>query len=85
MSEFYQWVIFLGFLAIIIIVIYLFAGGYIHTQRTQKESFKEWQKYNGGVVRMMCILLLLVCIGIGVYKYYQVNDSITAPPSLEFD
>ena len=85
MSEFYQWVIFLGFLAIIIIVIYLFAGGYIHTQRTQKESFKELQKYNGGVVRMMCILLLLVCIGIGVYKYYQVNGSITAPPSLESD
>lgn len=85
MGEFYQWVIFLGFLAIIITVIYLFAGGYIRTKRTQTESFKEWQKYNGGVVRMMCILLLLVCIGIGVYKYYQVNDSITAPPSLETD
>lgn len=85
MGDFYQWVIFIGFLAAIIIVIYLFASGYIHTKRTQTASFKEWQRFNGGVVRMMCILLLLVCIGIAVYKYYQVTESITAPPALESD
>lgn len=85
MSEFYQWAIFLGFIALIFIVIYAFAAGYIHTARTKTESFKEWQKYNGGVVRVMCILIIIVCIGIGVYKYYQVNSMLNEPPSLQTD
>ncbi len=83
MSEFLQWVIFLGFISLIIIVIYLHAAGYINTKRTRTESFKEWQKYNGGVVRLMCILLLIVCISIGIYKYHQVQDNLQEPPSLE--
>lgn len=85
MSEFLQWAIFLGFIAAIVITIYAVASGYIKLQRFQTDSFKEWQKMNGGVVRMMCILLLVVIVSIGVYKYYQVTTSITAPPSLESD
>lgn len=85
MNEFYQWAIFLGFIALIVIVLYAFAAGYIHTARTRTDSFKEWQKLNGRVVRMMCLLMLVVCVSIAIYKYYQVNETLNAPPSLESD
>jgi|GEM_PF-1454686 len=83
MAEFFQWVIFLGFIALFIIVIYLHAAGLINTKRTRTESFKEWQKYNGGVVRLMCILILIVCLSVGIYKYYQVQENLQEPPALE--
>lgn len=83
MSEFIQWAVFLGFICLIIIIIYLHAAGAINSKRTRTESFKQWQKYNGGVVRLSCILLLIVCISIGIYKFYQVQDSLQAPPVLE--
>ena len=85
MNEFYQWAIFLGFIAFIVIILYAFASGYIHTARTRTDSFKEWQKLNGRVVRMMCLLMLVVCVSIAIYKYYQVNETLNAPPSLESD
>jgi uncharacterized PurR-regulated membrane protein YhhQ (DUF165 family) len=85
MSEFFQWAVFLGFIAAIVLIIYAAASGYIKIARFQTATFKEWQKMNGGVVRMMCVLLLVVIVSIGIYKYYQVTTSITAPPALESD
>jgi uncharacterized PurR-regulated membrane protein YhhQ (DUF165 family) len=85
MSEFLQWAVFLGFIAAIVLIIYAAAAGYIKIARFQTDTFKEWQKMNGGVVRMMCVLLLVVIVSIGIYKYYQVTTSITAPPALESD
>lgn len=85
MQEFTQWAIFLGFIALITVILYAYASGWIKTERTQKESFKEWLKLNGGVVRMMCWLILLVCISIAIYKYNDVKAAIEAPPSLMTD
>lgn len=72
----------MGFIALIAMVIYAFAAGWIHTARTRKESFKEWQRLNGGVVRMMCLLIVVVCIIVSIYKYADVQAVVDAPPSL---
>lgn len=72
----------MGFIALIAMVIYAFAAGWIHTARTRKESFKEWQRLNGGVVRMMCLLIVVVCIIVSIYKYADVQAAVDAPPSL---
>lgn len=72
----------MGFIALIAMVIYAFAAGWIHTARTRRESFKEWQRLNGGVVRMMCLLIVLVCIIVSIYKYADVQAVVDAPPSL---
>lgn len=72
----------MGFIALIAMVIYAFAAGWIHTARTRRESFKEWQRLNGGVVRMMCLLIVVVCIIVSIYKYADVQAVVDAPPSL---
>lgn len=38
---------------------------------------------NGGVIRWMCILLIIVSIGIIYYKYNQVTTTLTEPPTLQ--
>ncbi|MBK7035935.1 MAG: hypothetical protein KBF42_03095 [Chitinophagales bacterium] len=83
MQEFYQWLIFQSFIILICIVLYMFAAGMINIKRTRTESFKEWQKMNGGVIRWMCILLIIVSIGIIYYKYNQVTTTLTEPPTLQ--
>ncbi len=83
MQEFYQWVIFMGFIALMAAVLYAFAAGWMHTARTKRESFREWQQLNGGVVRMMCLLIILVCVIVSVYKYNDVRSVLEAPPTLQ--
>ncbi len=85
MQEFTQWAIFLGFIALLTGILYAYASGWIHTRRTQTESFKEWLKLNGSVVRMMCWLVLIVCISIAIYKYADVKAAVEAPPTLMTD
>ncbi len=83
MQDFYQWLIFESFIMLICIVLYAYASGVIKTKRTRKASFIEWQKLNGRVIRMMCILIIVVCIGVIFYKYNQVVTTLNEPPSLE--
>lgn len=83
MQEFYQWLIFESFFILACIVIYMFAAGMINIERTRRESFIEWKKMNGGVVRWMCILVIIVSLGIIFYKYNQVTTTLTAPPTLQ--
>ena len=83
MQEFYQWAIFMGFIALLAAILYAFAAGWVHTKRTQRESFREWQRLNGGVVRMMCLLVIAVCIIVSYYKYDEIKSTIEAPPSLQ--
>lgn len=83
MQEFYQWVIFMGFIALLAMLLYAFAAGWMHTARTKRESFIEWQRMNGGVIRMMSLLIVLVCIIVCIYKYNEVTTAIEAPPSLQ--
>ena len=83
MQEFYQWLIFEGFIAAICIVVWLYAAGLVHTKRTKTESFIEWRKSRGTVVQWMCILMLVVCTSVVIYKYAQVKSSLDAPPSLQ--
>lgn len=85
MDEFKQWVIFESLFIIAAATIWLFAAGKINSPRTQSESFKDWQKRNGGVVRMMCILVIVVALGILAYKYFQIQQAVNAPPSLQTD
>lgn len=83
MQEFYQWLIFESFIALICLVVYLYAAGIINTPRTKTESFIEWRKTRGTVVQWMCILVILVCVSVMIYKYYQVKETLNAPPGLE--
>ncbi len=85
MQEFYQWLIFESFIILLCVVLYLFAAGIIKTQRTERESFQEWRKTTGGVVRFMCILVIIVSISIIIYKYAQVTATLQEPPSLNTD
>jgi len=79
MEEFKQWVIFESLFVIAAITIWLFAAGKIQAPLTKTESFKEWQKTNGGVVRFVCILVIVVSIGIVIYKYYQIQQTVDIP------
>lgn len=85
MGEFYQWLIFQSFLIVGFAILYMYAAGMIKTKRTQQESFIEWRKTTGGMIRLVCILLIIVSIGIIIYKYYQVTGELNAPPTLNTD
>ncbi|MEZ5013477.1 MAG: hypothetical protein R2794_04235 [Chitinophagales bacterium] len=85
MYEFYQWLIFESLIIAICILLYLFAAGKMHTRFTRTERFQNWKKYNGGTIRMMSILIIVVCIAVIIYKYYQIYDELHAPPSLNTD
>jgi len=85
MQEFIQWAVFMGFIAIAAGILYAYAAGWIHSARTRRESFREWQKNNGSVVRMCCILIILVCLIVSFYKYSDVRSAIDAPPTLQTD
>lgn len=85
MQEFYQWVIFMGFIALLAGGLFAVASGWIQTARTRTDSFREWQRLNGGVIRMMCILIIVVCGIVCVYKYNDVKAAVEAPPTLQTD
>ncbi|MBX7048467.1 MAG: hypothetical protein K1X40_04780 [Chitinophagales bacterium] len=83
MQEFTQWAIFMGFIALMAAILYAYASGWVNSPRTRRESFKEWQKLNGGVVRMMSLLIILVCVIVCIYKYNDIKTAIDAPPTLQ--
>lgn len=73
----------MGFIALMAGIVYAFAAGWMHNARTKKASFQEWQRLNGGVVRMMCVLIIIVCIIVSFYKYVDVQAALEAPPALQ--
>ncbi len=85
MDEFKQWVIFESLFIIAAITLWFFAAGKINAPLTRTDSFKEWQKRNGGVVRFVCILIVVVSLMIILYKYNQIHQAEIAPPALPTD
>ncbi len=85
MNEFKQWVIFESLFIFAAITIWLFAAGKINAPLTRTESFKEWQKKNGSVVRFVCILIVVVSVMIILYKYNQIQQAENLPPTLPTD